>query len=114
MARISETVNVMKQNFMALHNDGYTIPEIAQKYNLDKSTVYRHLDDIARENGVSRDDLLQVIKGPCSERAFREEAKRVRIDVKELRKGLSDADNAIQGTIDLIDMILEGEKEYDN
>lgn len=113
MAKISETVNVMKQNFMALHNEGYSIPEIAQKFNLSKATVYRHLDEIARENKVTRDDLLQVIKPPYSERGFREEARRVRVDVKELRRGLEEAGNAIQGTIDLIDLIMKEEEEYD-
>lgn len=113
MAKISETASVMKKNFMTLHDQGFTIPEIAQKFNLSTPTVYRHLDEIARENGVAREDLLKVIKSPYSERGFREEAKRVRFDKQELQKGLVDADNAIQGTIDLIDIILQEDEQYE-
>jgi DNA-binding MarR family transcriptional regulator len=113
MGKISETVNVMKKNFMALHNEGYSIAEIAERFELSPPTVYNHLDEIARENGVTRNDLLQIIKSPYSERGFREEAKRVKVDVDELNKGLAKAEESIQETIDMITMILEGEEDND-
>ena len=113
MGKTSETVNVMKQNFMTLHNEGYSIAEIAERFELSPPTVYRHLDEIARENKVTRNDLLQIIKSPYSERGFREEVKRVKVDVEELNKGLAKAEESIQETIDMITMILEGEEDND-
>jgi len=56
--RISERAVQMKKHFIELHNEGLTIPQIAATFELDKSTVYRLLDDIAEENGVSRESLL--------------------------------------------------------
>lgn len=109
MAKISETVIVMKKNFMTLHNQGYSIAEIAAQFELSAPTVYRHLDEIARENKVTRNDLLQIIKSPYSERGFREEAARVKVDVEGINNGLAKAGDSIQEAIDLITMILEGE-----
>ena len=107
MAKVSETVNVMKKNFMALHNAGYTIPEIADKYGLSRPTVYRHLDEIAQENNVTRSSLLQVVKCPYTERVIREEEQRTKLDMNQLRNGLNEAEKAIQKTIDLINLMLE-------
>ncbi len=57
----SERVVQMKANFMELHEAGMTIPEIADKFNLSRATVYRHLDEIASQNGVTREALLQQV-----------------------------------------------------
>ena len=59
--KISEKVIQMKQNFMQLHNDGKSILEVAEIYNLDFSTVYSHLHEIAAENGTTRVDLLSKV-----------------------------------------------------
>lgn len=59
--RTSERVVQLKKNFIELHEQGFTIPEIADKFHLGKSTVYRLLGEIAQENGVSRDSLLQEV-----------------------------------------------------
>lgn len=61
MATESERVVLLKQHFLELHMQGYTIPEIASKFNLSRSTVYRHLDAIAAQHQVSRDSLLQEV-----------------------------------------------------
>ena len=49
----------MKQDFMELRSKGYSIPQMARLYQISFQTIYNHLDDIAIENSVSRDDLLQ-------------------------------------------------------
>ena len=41
-----------------------SIKEIAAKYHLDISTVYKKLDEIAANAGVSRDSLLKVVQAP--------------------------------------------------
>lgn len=56
----SERVKKMRKEFMSLHKQGYTIPEIAEKEGLSPYTVYRYLGDIAAANGVTREDLLKT------------------------------------------------------
>ena len=58
MERVSERVVRMKQNFMRLHNEGKTIKEIAEIYNLHYTTVYDYLQEIADANNMTRTDLL--------------------------------------------------------
>lgn len=57
----TERVIQMKQNFMRLHDEGKTIPEIAKIYNLNFSTVYKSLQEIADENGTTREELLSQV-----------------------------------------------------
>jgi len=108
---VSERTNVMKKQFMALHQDGYYIAEIAKKFELSPATVYRHLQEIADENGVSRHSLLQVVRTP-TQRQFREEETRTRANIAELKKGLRDLDEAIQVIIDRL-TIIKNEIEED-
>lgn len=111
--KISESVIVMKKNFMTLHNQGFSIGEIAKKYNLTAPTIYRHLESIAVENGLEREDLLQVVKSPYSNKGLKREKEKVAFDKGELQKGIKESYNAIQGTIEIIDKILEEEKQYE-
>ena len=112
MARESEWMRLMKENFMELHQQGFTIPEIAEKYNLGKATVYRSLQEIADANGVSRESLLKVVRTP-TERAYREEAKKVKVNVEELKNGFKEAGNLLDSLIGIIDETLREENEHD-
>ena len=58
----SERVREMKKHFMDLHNNGLSIQEIAERFNLNRSTAYNHLEEIAVANGVSRESLLRTIR----------------------------------------------------
>ena len=49
----------MMENFISLHNEGYSIKDIAEKYDLSVSVVYRRLGAIAEKAGVSREELLE-------------------------------------------------------
>lgn len=60
MAR-SERICKLINEFMNYHNDGYSIPEIAEIFHVDFSTVYNNLQEIADNNGVTRESLLQVV-----------------------------------------------------
>ena len=111
MARESERMRLMKENFMELHQQGFTIPEIAAKFNLGKATVYHTLQEIADANGVSRESLLQVVRTP-TERAYKEEAKKVKVNVEELKNGFKEAGNLLDSLIGIIDETLREEKEY--
>ena len=75
----------MKQDFMKLHNDGLSIKEIAVKFNLSPTTIYKSLDEIAKKEDCSREDLLKVVHSPhlTYDRQFEEVAE---IDVVSYRE----------------------------
>lgn len=110
MAKVSERVHVMKENFMALHEAGYSIPDIAKKYNLNNSTVYRCLQEIADANGVNREDLLQIVRNKSVARIFKEEEERVRVNVAEMQDCFKQAGATIGNIIGRINQILEEER----
>lgn len=114
MAKESERMRALKENFMTLHQEGYGIPEIAQRFNVSISNVYRSLQEIADANGVSRESLLQVVKTYPRERELAEERRRVRVNVEELRQDFSEAGKMIDSLIDTIDRTLKEEEENDN
>ena len=107
MAKVSERVNVMKKNFMTLHEQGYSIPEIAQKFNLSFCTVYRLLDEIAKENNLIREDLLQILRTPSEEQLLRREHKKVHVDVQAMQKEFKMIDEILENLIGQIDNVLE-------
>lgn len=56
----SERTLRMKKEFITLHNQGWSLKRIAYHFDLDSSTVYRHLQDIADAAGVTRESLLDI------------------------------------------------------
>ena len=111
MSRESERVHVMKEDFMKLHYQGYSIPEIAAKYNLASTTVYQHLGEIALANNVTRASLLQVLRTP-SERAYREERERVRTSINEFQGKYAQLKEGLQGMLDTLGNILKEDAYY--
>ena len=71
----NESTLRMESEFMALHSQGMTIPQIAKKFNLTTTTIYSLLDDIAKQNGVSRESLLERVhpKHQMSSDCYREQ-----------------------------------------
>lgn len=111
MATISERVHVMKENFMTWHNQGYSIPEIAEMSHISFSCVYNHLQEIADENGVTRDSLLQLVRTERSERVWSEEARRVKVNGEQMRQEFTVASDSIARLIKQIDEIIEEEEQ---
>ena len=107
----SERMRQLKENFMQLHNEGDLIPEIAEKFSLDASTVYRALQSIADANNVSREELLLRPKKASEKIRWKAEEKQVKVDMQELQNGFNKAKDAIQETIEFIDNIIKGEEE---
>lgn len=114
MAKESERMRLMKENFMELHQQGFSVSEIAERYNLSNKAAYNALQAIAEANGVSRESLLKVVRKLTTERAYKEEAKKVKVDVGELKKGFKEAGNLLDTMISIIDETLREEKENDN
>lgn len=111
MAKGSERVRLMKESFMKLHEDGYSIPEIADKFNLNESTVYRHLQDIADANGVTRESLLQIVKTPSERTLQRQEELKTRVTVEGLRKGFQEVGEHIDTLIGNIEEVIAFDRE---
>lgn len=61
MGKTNERTLRMRNEFMELHRQGLTIPEIAKKFSLTTTTVYANLEKIATDNGVTRKSLLQRV-----------------------------------------------------
>lgn len=110
MSKESERTKLMKENFMSMHERGLTILEIAQKHNLSDQTVYNALQAIADANGVSRESLLQIIRMP-TDKVYAREAKKVSVDVQQLKEEFKKAKSSITFLIEIIDQTLEQENE---
>lgn len=108
MLKVSERTHVMKENFMPLHLEGSSIPEIASRYNLSQTTVYRHLQDIANAHGVSRESLLQriIVRIPTTDKQYAEEERKMKVTAEELDAAFTEANVTLTNLINLIDKVL--------
>lgn len=57
----TQRVNRLISSFMDYHNQGYSIQEIAEKLSISYVTVYHYLDEIAKNNDTTREELLQKV-----------------------------------------------------
>ena len=84
--RYDERTLKMMKDFMGLHEQGLTIAEIAAASHVSAWTVYERLEEIAKQNHVSRDSLLQVIHSTGSYGHAGTKEELVRIDVEAFQK----------------------------
>lgn len=110
-AKTSERTRMMMSQFMSLHNQGYSISQIAEKFNLSKPTIYKYLEQIAQQEGVSRESLLQEIH--TSPAYWLREEQRVKIDIDQLSKNFIIAETALNKIISQIDLLLTDCDEED-
>ena len=110
MAKESERTYVMKQNFVQWFQEGLNIREIAEKCDLSRPTVYRHLQEIADMYGVDREAFLQIIRTPTP-RQYDDEAKRVKVQSEKLLEGFDTLHNSILGMRSIIADILKEEEK---
>lgn len=109
--RESERVQAMKREFMNLHKEGLGIREIAERFNLNISTVYYRLGEIAEKNGVRREELLsRVISRKPNNRSLNEQDREVRVTFEEIQSKLELAHTSIKEASQKIDKILEEQK----
>ena len=57
----AERTKKMIGSFYELRCLGYSIKKIAEMFNLDPTTVYGYLDEIANQQGVKRETLLDRV-----------------------------------------------------
>lgn len=110
MSKESERMRCLKTEFMELHEQGFSIPEIAKKFGLSGPAVYSALQEIADANGVTRISLLQVVRTP-TERAYRNEVEKVRVDVRDIEEQFEKVGNEIEQLINTIETTLREEEE---
>ena len=109
--RTSERVRrLVNHDFMQLHNEGCSIPEIAEKTSLDPSTVYGYLQTIADRNGTTRDELLQLHRKENEKRKERETA-RIKANSAEMLKAYDASINYIKELIGQIEESMHDNRE---
>lgn len=107
--RTSERVRrLVNHDFMQLHNEGYSIPEIARITSLSSVTVYNHLQAIADKYGTTRDELLKVHRKE-SVKAIERATARVKADAEKMMETYETAINATNELIELIDECINDE-----
>lgn len=109
MAKESERMRCLKDQFMGLHEQGFSILEIADKFNLSRSSAYSALQEIADANGVTRASLLQEVHTP-TEVAYQKEFQKVQVDVSSIEEQFEKAGNEIEKLIKSIDETLKEER----
>ena len=107
--RYDERTLTMMKDFMVLHEQGLTIAEIALKSRISIWTVYERLDEIAKQNHVSRDSLLQVIHSPGSYDHIKGKGELVHINVDAFQEKVNTAVKDIDVMIEDINRILKEE-----
>ena len=108
MGRNSERVVRMKQDFMRLHNEGKTIKEIAEIYNLHYTTVYDYLEEIAKANNIDRSNLLiRVIARAGKSNSEKEAVSTNSIDFKEIGKSFDIITNELNNLINNLDSFTD-------
>lgn len=107
----SERVLAMKKGFMKQHEKGETISEIAEHFNVSIWSIYDHLQEIADENGVTRESLLQRVHKPHEISKINKAREREKINPEELLTKLNESHKNLVEAIETIDDILEKELE---
>lgn len=108
MSKQSERVKKMLAGFMNLHEQGFSIPEIAQEFGLTSVTVYAYLQEIADNNGVTRESLLQQVHKTNS--YFMTKNRQIRTGINEAEGLCDQAMKEVQALIEKIgniDSIME-------
>lgn len=104
MAARTQRVEKLIREFMQYHNDGYSILEIAKLFEVDFSTVYNYLEEIANANGVTRESLLE--RKSSQHESLHSVFAKEKIDATNLKKDFEMVEKDLGGVIAKIDQIL--------
>lgn len=103
MARTQRVEKLLKE-FMQYHNAGYTVLEIAKIFEVDFSTVYNYLQEIADANGVTRESLLE--RKSSQHGSIHSVFLKEKIDAKNLLADFEIVEKDLSQVIAKIDKIL--------
>ena len=73
----------MIENFLSHKKEGKTNKEIADMYGLSMWTLHHYLQEIAENNGVTRDDLLDRVHKPYEVTVVSNRKPLEQVDVEE-------------------------------
>ena len=105
----SERTHVLKENFLSWFKEGFSISEIAQKCNLSRPTVYRHLEEIAKKYGMEREEFLKIIRTQTPRQYSIEEAKTM-VNAENLVTGFDNVSASLKELRMTIKNIMEDEE----
>jgi len=110
MANKSVRMAELKKNFMKHHEEGKTIKEIAELYNVSKRHIYTSLQDIADENNVSRESLLTNVHK--KHKPLQNTKSAGQINPAEMKENFDGIINNAKIIIKKIDSILQEEIKW--
>ena len=103
---ITERVKFYKKNFMFLHDKGKSISEIAEECNISRGHAYMLLQEIADENGVSREELLKIKNRKQTQSVNSSQGVKVLVDGNELKKNFEELASDIDCIVEKIDQMI--------
>ena len=107
--KINERTLNMKREYVRLHNEGYTPSEIAKKYDLSLSTIYKSLEEIARKAGVTRESLLErPIEADHSGRCLTYVQP---VNVSQIREHFTTAQKELENLIQEVEKVIKAEED---
>ena len=119
MPKTNERTLKMMESYVKLHNEGHSVKEIAKMFNLSPFTIYDHLGEIAENNGVTRESLLERVfiadhsgqnftpVKPIDSTAFRNHLNLALKEVDDLKATISQAIEEYQITDELLQEEIE-------
>ena len=107
MGKRQESTQTMMERFFELREQDYTIPEIAEMFDLSWTTVYNALEEIAKKTGRTRDELLSRPMSP--DHSGRVSEKTSKFNLEEFRETANQAKARIGEMEDLINVALREE-----
>lgn len=107
----SESTSLMKKEFIKLRASGMSIQDIAEKYGMTPANIYLHLQEIADENHVTREELLFI---PHKTHIIKSNSKRLSkeaISPEELKKDFSEILEKVDNILEKIDTTIAANTE---
>ena len=111
MNKTSERVNRLIEEYMPKREKGMSNEEIAADYGLSVQTFYNHLQKIADENGVTREELLYRPNKSHVQSKPKAVWKKETVDPQELK---NDFDRLLQQVSEIIQKVDQIEEQEEN
>lgn len=107
--RASERIRRMKEGYypIRLEHPEYSVAQISEMFGVPGRTAIAYLDEIAKENGVQREELL---KCPHKKHACRAKVDKEKVNEEQLLQAIQNAVQEIDIIIDSINKELEDNK----
>lgn len=105
MRGISERVRRMKDGFMEQHNNGKSVSEIAEHFDVSTWSIYNNLQEIADKNGVERESLLKRVFTREETKGCKKEHKDG-IEPEKLLNDFCEAKKTVKKVIETINNVL--------